>query len=154
MALTALSSFSSNSLIPFPRYNRRQTKSRECQNSIYYQQLITELISPHLLRHIVKRKAQERRRHGYVWHKSVLRFATRKESEGKQSQERTIGVGTENVNSIDHARGVEHLEQQYKQHKQHGNAHMSTTAQTLVALASSDVNALACGKGSESRVGT
>ena len=132
----------------------RDIQPHKRQQSINHQQLVSELIPPALHSRLFKHKAHKRRRHSYVRHEFVARLSACKQTEGKQSQQRTVCIRAQDVYGIDNACRIERLEHQDKQTEHHGNADMCTAAQLLVALALANVHAIACGERCQCRVGT
>ena len=51
----------------------------------------------------VDAETEQGRQHGYVGHHTVVDRPLGAQSEGKESEQRTVGVGTEHINRIDDA---------------------------------------------------
>ena len=75
-------------------------KPHKRQQSIEHQQFITETVVPDMHHHHVKGIAEQGRGDADVGHQTVVGLSLREESEGKQSQQRTIGVTGQDIDGV------------------------------------------------------
>ena len=70
----------------------RHPQPRKCYHAVEHEKLVSELISGEVQCKVVYGKAYYGRGDGNVWHKAVGDATAREQSEGKKSQQGTVGV--------------------------------------------------------------
>ena len=76
------------------------------------------------------------------------------QSEGKESQQRTVGIGAQDIDGIDDTRRVEGSEAYDEEHEDQCHGEMHLFAEIFILIAPEDIHAYTGGKGGKSRVGT
>ena len=79
----------------------RQKQARKGEEAVEHQQLIAEVVVPEMLGSGVKGIAEQGRGEAEIRHQTVFGLSVCKESEGKQSEQRAIGITGEDIDGID-----------------------------------------------------
>ena len=97
--------------------------------------------------------AHERSRYGYVGRSLVASAALGEQSESKQTQKRSVGVGADGVDGINQTCGVDITENQDKQHESGTHHDVHYAARCGVGRTTQDVDATTGGERRKGRVG-
>ena len=81
---------SQKSALPWQPTAHPQSGKR--QHAIEHKQFVAKLVAPQALGCRINGKAQQRRGYGYVGYKAVGYGATCRQAEGKEAEQRTVGV--------------------------------------------------------------
>ena len=109
---------------PWPKH----PQSSKSEGTIEHEQLVTELITRELPRRKVNSKTKQGTDDGDPRHPAVVDLTVREQSEGKEPQQRSIGIPTKNIDSVDDTRGVGNTEDEDEDDKEHGNGQMHAFA--------------------------
>lgn len=124
-------------------------QAEESEDTVEHEEFVAEAVGKEGLGKGVDEETKQGRGDGDIRHKAVVDLPTGEKSEGKEAEQRSVGVGTENVYGIDDAGGVDDLEGEDEECKDEGYADMGTLAQPLVVGALANVNTIAGGERSE-----
>ena len=131
----------------------KHPKTHEGEQSVEQQQLVAEMIGKEMLTEKIEGIARQRCCQAHIGHQAVAHLPTGEESEGKESQQRAIGVAHNGVDGIDERRGVDHPDQQDAGHEEYAHGYMYPTPQTFVGRSAADIDAVAGSECRQSRVG-
>ena len=90
--------------------------------------------------HHVKGIAEQGRGDADVGHQTVVGLSLREESEGKQSQQRTIGGTGQYIDGVNQLGGVQLSEQQDKQHEEATHDDMHLLPKCLIIRLPTDIH--------------
>src|SRR5574344_1571025 len=106
-----------------------KSETCKCQGAIQHQKLITELIA-HILRGKgIDGEADERTGDADPWRPAVVYLTLGEQTEGKQTQQRTVSIRAEDVDGIYHARRINRLESNDEEHEDESHQQMHALAE-------------------------
>ena len=85
---------------------------------------------------------------------AVVGLTLRKQTKGKETQQRSIGIGHKDINGVYQGGGIHGAEQQDKEHKGKTHDEMCSFAQLLILRLLTDVHTIAGRQGCQRRIGT
>ena len=106
------------------------------------------------MNHHIEHIADQGRKDADIRHQMVIGLSLRKESKDKQTEQRAIGVASQDINGINQRSGVQLTEHEDKQHEETTHDDMSLFPKRLVMRLLSDIHAETGCQGGESGVGT